>query len=138
MRFAVAQKAALALAFLMICTASAEAQPAVQPAAQGVLAHEVAQGRTVDEVHDLEMAAVLEPAEGEHIDDVRVAQTRDQPGLVDEAHDALRLRGALTEDLDRRAAADHGVRGSVDRAEAAAAHAYLEAGSQFGKVVLAV
>ena len=48
MRFAVAQKAALALAFLMICTASAEAQPAAQQAAQGVLAHEVIIGTHVD------------------------------------------------------------------------------------------
>lgn len=48
MHCAVAQKAALALAFLMTCTASAEAQPAALPAAQGVLAHEVIVGTHVD------------------------------------------------------------------------------------------
>ena len=46
MRFAVAQKAALAFAFLMTCTAGAEAQPAA--AAQGVLANEVIIGTHVD------------------------------------------------------------------------------------------
>ena len=87
----------------------------------------LAQRLAVDEIHHEVEPAVVEPAEREHVDHVRVIDLVDRARLANEALRRFLADGELAlEDLDRDALADHRVDCRVDLAHRARAEEPLD------------